>query len=115
MWLKNKVKTKLTRPFILYISMMCLGIVVGLSDQHILQSCGLMISDIFIKMFKFISMPIIALSIIVTLANYENHDDSMTWLSCRTLTYTFCTTIIAALVSCLLYIAIHPNNVTETT
>lgn len=114
MCLQNMVKSKLTHPFVLYVSMMCLGIIIGLSDQHILQSFGIMISDIFIKMFKFISMPIIALSIIVTLSNYENHDGSMTWLSRRTLTYTFCTTIIAALVSCLLYISIQPSNVSRT-
>jgi len=111
MRLQNKVKSQLTHPFILYITMMCLGTIVGFSDQHILQSLGIMISDIFIKMFKFISMPIIALSIIVTLANYENHDGSMTRVARRTLTYTFCTTIIAALISCLLYITIRPRNV----
>ena len=109
---QNTIKTKLTRPIIVYLAMMILGIMSGLSDIGYLQSFGIMISDIFIKIFKFISMPIIALSIIVTLSNYENHDGSMTRVWRRTLLYTFGTTIIAAIISCLLYVVIRPGNVT---
>src|SRR4029079_12770160 len=96
-----KKKSKLTEPFIIYLLMMLLGIFFGLSGNEYLQSLGVMVSDVFIKIFKFISMPIIALSIIVTLSSYENTDGSMTWVWRRTLLYTFTTTFIAALVSCL--------------
>lgn len=113
MRLHNTIKARFSHPFILYISMMILGIIAGSSDISYLQSFGAMISDIFIKMFKFISMPIIALSIIVTLSTYENQDGSMTRVWRRTLLYTFTTTVIAAMISCLLYLIIQPSNVSE--
>lgn len=112
MCLQKKTTSLITRPFILYFVMMSLGVLCGLSHLEYLQSFGLMISDIFIKIFKFISMPIIALSIIVTMSSYENNDREMSFVWRRTLFYTFSTTLIAALVSCLLYILIHPQNVT---
>ncbi|HEX2549049.1 MAG TPA: dicarboxylate/amino acid:cation symporter [Gammaproteobacteria bacterium] len=112
---ENKKKLKFTQPFILYFIMLTLGILVGLSNISYLQSFGLMISDIFIKIFKFISMPIIALSIIVTLSSYENNDVGMSRIWRRTLLYTFSTTMIAALLSCILYIVIHPSNVNVST
>jgi Na+/H+-dicarboxylate symporter len=52
--------------------MIVLGIFSGMSDIAILKSLGLLIADIFIRIFKCISLPIIALSIIVTLSNYRS-------------------------------------------
>ncbi|MGL6037141.1 MAG: dicarboxylate/amino acid:cation symporter, partial [Legionella sp.] len=71
---------------------------------------GLLVSDLFIKIFKCISLPIISLSIIVTLANYKT-DGLMKSIWQRTFKYTFATTIIAAAISCLLYIVIQPSTV----
>ena len=51
--------------------MILLGILSGYSDITLLKTFGLFISDMFIKIFKCISLPIIALSIIVTLSNYR--------------------------------------------
>lgn len=104
------LKFKLPNPFILYLIMSALGIIAGISGIELLQSLGQVISDIFIKIFKCISTPIIALSIIVTLAGF-NEDTAMKKLLRRTTTYTIGTTIVAASVSCLLYILIHPSNV----
>ncbi|MGL6030160.1 MAG: dicarboxylate/amino acid:cation symporter, partial [Legionella sp.] len=70
----------------------------------------LLVSDLFIKIFKCISLPIISLSIIVTLANYKT-DGLMKSIWQRTFKYTFATTIIAAAISCLLYIVIQPSTV----
>lgn len=105
---------KLSNPFVLYLIMMMLGIFAGLSDIAFLQKTGFLLSDIFINIFKCISMPIIALSLIVTLANY-GEDHSMKQVLRRTTTYTISTTLIAASVSCLLYFLIHPSNVHQTT
>ncbi|HFD2267136.1 TPA: dicarboxylate/amino acid:cation symporter, partial [Legionella pneumophila] len=56
---------------LIYAAMIGLGIISGLSDLPFLKETGLLISDLFIKLFKCISLPIISLSIIVTLANYQ--------------------------------------------
>lgn len=93
-----------------YLIAIVLGILTGFSDILPLQNFGLMISEIFIKVFKCISLPIIALSIIVTLCNYSA-DGAMRTIWRRTITYTLTTTIIAAAVSCGLYLLINPSNV----
>jgi len=98
-------------PFLIYLFMIIAGIFSGLSDISILKDFGLLISDIFIKIFKCISLPIIALSIIVTLSSYNNADDSMRKIWQKTIFYTLSTTIVAAMVACLLYLAINPKNV----
>ena len=93
-----------------YLSMILLGVVSGLSGVQILQDFGMSIADAFIKIFKCISLPIIALSIIVTISSYSAKD-SGTYIWKKTLSYTMSTTLIAAAVSCFLYILISPDNV----
>lgn len=95
--------------FILYLLMMILGIAVGLSEISFLHITAQSIADIFIKIFKCISIPLIALSIIVTLANYVSAD--MYKVLHRTAFYTLTTTIIAAMISCILYFFISPGNI----
>ena len=95
---------------VLYALMITLGIFSGLSDIAILKTLGLFIADVFIRIFKCISLPIIALSIIVTLSNYRS-DGIMKSVWRRTMCYTLGTTLIAAAISCLLYILIHPSMV----
>lgn len=102
-------KIILSTPLI-YTLMIGLGIASGMSDITFLKETGLLLSDLFIKIFKCISLPIISLSIIVTLANYKT-DSAMKKIWQRTIKYTFSTTIIAAVISCLLYIVIHPSSV----
>lgn len=93
---------------VLYAMMILLGLLSGWSDISILQKLGLFISDVFIKIFKCISLPIIALSIIVTLSNYRT-DGPLKRIWQRAMCYTLGTTLVAAAVSCLLYIVIHPS------
>ena len=95
---------------IIYALMIGLGIASGMSDVGILKETGLLLSDLFIKIFKCISLPIISLSIIVTLANYRT-DGLMKKIWQRTISYTFSTTLIAATISCVLYILIQPSTV----
>jgi len=95
---------------VIYTLMIGLGIASGMSDIAFLKDFGLLISDLFIKIFKCISLPIISLSIIVTLANYSS-DALMKNIWHRTIKYTFTTTLIAASISCLLYLLIQPNTV----
>ncbi len=93
--------------------MIGLGIASGMSNIVFLKDLGLLVSDLFIKLFKCISLPIISLSIIVTLASYTT-DGLMKKIWQRTLTYTFSTTVIAATISCLLYMIIQPHSVQVT-
>ena len=103
-------KIVLSTPFI-YALMIGLGIASGMSDIAFLKEFGVLVSDLFIKLFKCISLPIISLSIIVTLANYQT-DGLMKNIWTRTLFYTFSTTLVAAAISCLLYLIMQPASVT---
>lgn len=103
-------KHKFLKTPLLYAVMIGLGIASGMSDIALLKSLGLLISDLFIKIFKCISLPIISLSIIVTLANYKS-DGLMNSIWKRTIRYTFGTTFVAALISCALYLLIQPSTV----
>ena len=105
----SQKKRWLSTPF-LYTVMILLGIVSGYSDISLLKTFGLFIADVFIKIFKCISLPIIALSIIVTLSNYRA-DGVMRTIWRRSMCYTLGTTLIAAAVSCMLYLLIHPSMV----
>lgn len=106
---KNK-RFILFRTPVLYTLMILLGLFSGMSDIGVLKTAGLFVSDVFIRIFKCISLPIIALSIIVTLSNYRS-DGVMKSVWRRTICYTLGTTLIAAGISCLLYIIIHPSMV----
>lgn len=90
-----------------YLLMIVLGIASGMSDIAVLKDMGLLISDLFIKIFKCISLPIISLSIIVTLANYKT-DTLMKNVWLRTIRYTFATTLLAASISFIIYLLMHP-------
>lgn len=96
--------------FLFYLIAIVSGIACGLSDIPLLQNFGLMISDLFIKIFKCISLPIIALSLIVTLASYGD-DRGMKSIWQRTLLYTLTTTVVAAALSCALYLLIAPQTI----
>ena len=96
---------------VLYAVMITLGIVSGLSDISMLKTLGMFISDVFIRIFKCISLPIIALSIIVTLSNYRS-EGMMRTVWRRTMMYTLGTTLVAASISCILYLFIRPTMVT---
>jgi Na+/H+-dicarboxylate symporter len=106
---QQKKKLIFSTP-IIYAFMIVLGIASGLSDIAFLKEIGLLVSELFIKIFKCISLPIISLSIIVTLANYRT-DSLMKNIWQRTIKYTFTTTFVAALISCILYLIIQPSTV----
>lgn len=104
---------KVFNTFTIYLAMILLGILAGFSDIAILKNAGLLISDIFIRIFKCISLPIIALSLIVTLSGC-NADAKMKKIWRKIILYTLSTTFVAASVSCVLYLLINPGNVSST-
>jgi Na+/H+-dicarboxylate symporter len=99
-------------PFIVYFFMISFGIAAGLSEIHFLHELAQTISDIFIKLFKCISIPLIALSIMVTLLS--DVSSKMYKVLHRTAFYTLATTLIAAIISCILYLFIRPGNINST-
>lgn len=98
--------------YFFYLVALVLAVLTGFSDNVFFQHLGTVVSDVFIKIFKLISLPIIALSIIVTLSQYHANED-MKGIWRKTLFYTLTTTILAASIALLLYLLIAPSNVTS--
>ncbi len=87
-----------------------LGLISGYLNILPLVHVGEIITDNFIKIFKFISLPIISLSIIVTLSGFRENAHFKA-IGKKTLYYTISTTLMAATVTAFLYYFISPSNV----
>ena len=80
----------------------------GILNFEGLNNIAVMMSDAFIKIFKCLSLPLISLSMIVTITSYHS-DMQMKRISQKTLCYTLVTTVTAAIVACMLYALINPT------
>jgi Na+/H+-dicarboxylate symporter len=90
-------------------SMILLGILFGLSNITILQEIGAGVANVYVRIFKCLSAPVLMLSLIVTISMHDGNGMGVLWK--RTITYTLGTTLIAALVSMGLYLIIAPDKV----
>ncbi len=90
-----------------------LGILNGLFPTELGLTIAQFLSDVFVRLFKFISVPIIAVTICYTIARLGSARTQKT-LWKRTLGYTLTTTLIAAGVGAALYYFFTPANVTAT-
>jgi Na+/H+-dicarboxylate symporter len=100
------------RSFLFYSAAISLGIFSGLSDFPWLADLGIAISDVFIKIFKCISLPLIGTSLLVTITGYQS-TSTMRKIGQKSLIYTFGTTLLAASLTCILYIIINPSLTTN--
>ncbi len=93
-----------------YLVAIVLGVVNGLYGSEFWQQIGDFISTVFIRLFRFIAIPIIAVSIISTLAMISRSSESGKIFK-HTLFYTLFTTILAAGLAAVLYLVFAPANV----
>ena len=95
---------------ILYVAAILLGVANGLWGSELGRTSADFISTLFIRIFKFVSVPIIAVSIISTLAGISRSGNSGKIFR-HTIFYTLFTTILAAALAALLYELFTPENV----
>jgi Na+/H+-dicarboxylate symporter len=86
------------------------GLLAGYLDSPLIFSGAEVISDIFLNLLKLVSLPIIFLSIVST-ASGMNSLNEIRSLGQRVIKYTLLTTILAATVAYLIYLAIDPVGV----
>jgi len=103
------ISTKI-KPVYGYLIAIILAICSSYFDLSALINLAQIITDIFINVFKCVSLPIISLSIIVALCRFRDNQ-LVKAVSKKTMLYTLSTTVIAASVACLLYYVISPHNV----
>ena len=98
------------RTGVYYALAIVLGIANGLYGPAFLGQAADFLSTVFIRLFKFVSIPIIAVSIIGTLAQLGTSAEAGRIFK-RTITYTILTTVIAASVAAGLFLLYAPANV----
>ena len=94
-----------------YAAAIILGAACGFWGGETLHGLADFISTVFVRLFKFISVPIIAVSIIATLANFSQNRETGRIFR-HTIFYTLFTTVLAAGLAALLYVFFSPANVT---
>lgn len=93
---------------------MVMAVIVGIWQQPQLLQLSEVVAEIFMRLLKLISLPIISLSLLATLSSVGEHSHSRTGK--RILTYTIFTTVIAASIALALYQLIQPvSHITTTT
>lgn len=83
-----------------------LAIFAGLWQQPALLKLANMVSEIFVRLLKLISLPIISLSLLATISSVGEH--SFSRLGKKIVTYTILTTLIAAMIALSFYLLIQP-------
>lgn len=102
------------RILFFYAAAIALGVLNGFYGTDLTIRAGDFLSSVFIRLFKFISIPIIAVSLISTLAQLGESRESGQIFR-RTIFYTLFTTIIAATVAAALFLLYAPANVSLPT
>ena len=98
---------------IFYLIAIVLGIVNGVWGSSATQSFADFIATMFIRLFKFVAIPIIAVSIISTLSSISKSRSSGRIFR-HTIFYTLFTTILAATLAAVLYEVFSPGNVSAS-
>ena len=105
-------KLQKTSPiyFICFVLAIILGVFNGLNPSELGNVVANSLSEVFIRLFKFVSVPIIGLAICLTIVKLGS-DKSQQQLWKRTLFYTLSTTILAAATAAVLYYILQPENI----
>ncbi len=99
---------------LLYIIAIILGVLNGFWGVPLTVQGADLIANIFVRLFKFIAIPVIAISIIATLGRTSRAKDSVTIFR-HTVFYTLLTTILAASIAALFFFLFAPANVAMPT
>jgi Na+/H+-dicarboxylate symporter len=102
-----KTKNLLKNPLPLYLAAALLGLISGCYGDGHMHQLAVLIADMFIHVFRSLGAPIVAVSLITTLASFSQ--EHISTVGKKTLFYTLGTTFVAALTSLVLYLLIHPQ------
>lgn len=94
----------------LYIGALIVGSLIGFAGNTDVNAVMDFIATVFTRLFSFIAVPIIAVSLISTLANLSKNSKGGS-IFAHTIFYTLLTTILAALLGAVLFAVIKPANV----
>ena len=98
--------------FLVYLIIVIFAVISGMSDYAFLHSLATFISNIFMKIFRCISLPILSLSVVVALV-HSTPGGKLKNIWQNTLFYTILTTLLAAIVAATLFVLIAPENINK--
>ena len=98
---------RLSNPSTLLLLAAVAGFVTGWLDISLLNQCCQVVADIFLRLLKLVSLPIIFFSLVATLSGMGGYADVKA-LGGKVLKYTLLTTVIAAAMALGLYTSINP-------
>ena len=97
------------RQLIIWVAALVVGAILGWLNIDWLNGLFLFLASAYTRLFQFVAVPTIALAVITTLASLGDQKETGK-IFLRTLTWTLLTTVAAAMVGLILYIAIRPDN-----
>lgn len=103
----GKSKPKRFIANLLLLTAIGLGLLTGWIDIPVVNSAATVTSDLFLRLLKLVSLPIIFLAVTSTITGMKDFHE-MRKMGRKVLFYTFGTTLIAAAVALTLYVSIHP-------
>lgn len=95
---------------ILYVSALVIGALLGFLGNPDLNEIFNFIATVFTRLFSFIAVPVIAVSLITTLAKLSKESKGGS-IFAHTIFYTLLTTILAAALGAIIYAFVSPANV----
>ena len=96
------------KQMLLWIGALMVGALLGLLGIQWLDGLMTFVATVYTRLFQLLAVPTIVLAVITTLATFGSKGTGSLFL--RTLTYTFLTTLAAAVVGALLFLVIAPGN-----
>ncbi len=103
-------RAKRVRTAIFYIGGLVIGALIGVLNINAINELMEFIATVFTRLFSLVAVPVIALSLITTLAKL-NHGSNGGKIFMHTVFYTLLTTILAASLAGALFIFIAPENI----
>ncbi|MCE2716521.1 MAG: dicarboxylate/amino acid:cation symporter [Pseudomonadota bacterium] len=96
------------RSFKFLLLMVFLGIAVGISQQPQLLEMARILSDVFMRLLKLVSLPIISFSLLSTLSGIGKWSEIKN-LGHNVIRYTLITTVLSAITAWVLYVLVEPE------
>ena len=106
----NRSKKSRVITAVLYVTALILGAILGYVNNASLNEIFNFIATIFTRLFSFIAVPVIAVSLITTLAKLSKGSKGGTIFG-YTIFYTLLTTILAAALGATIFAIVAPSNV----
>ena len=105
----KKLRTFNGKQMLIWLAALIIGGALGMLGNNVINEFFNFIASAYTRLFKFVAVPTIALAVTTTLAMLgAKRDTGKIFL--HTIIYTLLTTLVAAVVGALLYLAIAPGN-----